>query len=154
MPEKAKGIWTRCHGKLKETKCNAGKYQEIRAPCRRRDRIRASTGEYETDRGSNSGEYWIIQDRKDSIQASTEKRSYTGEYRKMVESRTFALDKVCNKRSFTDLLFFSAVTVLASASYSREFRDLSAVAQASALLAVVSCITSICLKRGLEDSGT
>ncbi|RVW25290.1 Transposon Ty3-I Gag-Pol polyprotein [Vitis vinifera] len=69
-------------------------------------------------------------------------------------SRTFALDKVCNKRSFTDLLFFSAVTVLASASYSREFRDLSTVAQASALLAVVSCITSICLKRGLEDSGT
>ncbi|RVW67725.1 Retrovirus-related Pol polyprotein from transposon 17.6 [Vitis vinifera] len=68
--------------------------------------------------------------------------------------KTFALDKVCNKRSFTDLLFFSAVTVLASASYSREFRDLSTVAQASALLAVVSCITSICLKRGLEDSGT
>ena len=86
MPEKAKWIWTRCHGKLKETKCNAGKYQEIRARCKRRDRIRASTGEYETDRGSNSGEYWIIQDRKDSIQASTEKRSYMGEYRKMVES--------------------------------------------------------------------
>ena len=69
-------------------------------------------------------------------------------------SRTFTLDKVCNKRSFTDLLFFSAVTALASASYSREFRDLSTTAQASALLAVVSCITSICLKRGLEDSGT
>ena len=69
-------------------------------------------------------------------------------------SKTFTLDKACDKRSFTDLLFFSAVTVLASASYSREFRDLSTAAQASALLAVVSCINSICLKRGLEDSGT
>ena len=67
-------------------------------------------------------------------------------------SRTFTLDKVCDKRSFTDLLFFSVVTALASASYSREFRDLSTTAQASALLAVVSYITSICLKRGLADS--
>ena len=47
-----------------EKRLYPGEYQ-------RRDRIRVSTREYETDGGSNPGEYRRIQDRKDRIWKST-----------------------------------------------------------------------------------
>nr|CAN63769.1 hypothetical protein VITISV_028445 [Vitis vinifera] len=51
---------------------STGEPKEIRARCRRRDRIRVCTKEYETDGGSNSGEYRRIQDKKDHIRARSE----------------------------------------------------------------------------------
>ena len=113
MPEKAKGIWTWYQRRLKETRCDAGKDQEIRTWCWSRLK----------EKGASPGEYRKIQERKDHVWATIreeilsrrvsentrqmgdrirvstgesktkrivsgwvlDKRSYLGEYRKGVE---------------------------------------------------------------------